>query len=104
MKHASTRYNDESARAIYTPIKIMRVHGDGLQEVVTIEADLRVGDEVRVCIPRFGGALAAYTVTAFEAGRSGRRAVLRTPEGNLLHVEEGDCLALRREDAVRGEP
>ena len=72
---------------MYTPIQVIGVRGDGPQEAVTIKVDLRVGDEVRLLIPKFGGSLGAFTVVRFEDGRNGRRPVLRAPDGDLFHME-----------------
>jgi len=90
---------------MYTTIGIVGVHGNGPQEAATIKVDLRVGDEVRLLIPKFGGSLGAFTVVRFEDGRNGRRPVFRAPDGDLFHMEGsgGDDVAHDSLEVWRGD-
>jgi len=83
---------------MYLPIKIEETKGSGLTESAVIRVELRVGDQIRLHepSPSLGLEFRPFEVVGFEDGGNGRRALLRSPDGDLFHMEIGDTIDVWR--------
>jgi len=82
---------------MYSLIKVLEAKGEGAIETAVISVELRKGDQIRIRErSSLGREFRPFEVVGFEPGRNGRRALLRTPDGDKLHMEIGDSVEVHR--------
>jgi len=88
---------------MYLPIKVLETKGEGVIESAIISVELRKGDQIRIHEQSaFGIVFMPFEIVGFEDGHSGRRVLLRSPAGDLTHMETGSTMEVWRSDREAG--
>ena len=88
---------------MYSQINVLETNGEGAIETAVISVELRKGDQIRIReLSTLGREFRPFEVVGFEPGRNGRRALLRTPDGDMLHLEIEDSVEVHRPNGRDG--